>query len=249
MKVIFIIVLLGVVSNSYGEPSCEGQYRCMACNKNTMNYCDACYNYGSGWITPLSYSSGTCSSILSVEIADCKFYDGVSDNSGGITKCMACQSGKWLIWNYNIARCESDLASSELSCSKVDHCYQNMCYTSASITTSGCRMCNKNYYPSGYWQNGGYSACTKGDSGTVLNCQQYDSLYASVTCYACKKGYAVASTLLSCTSYEVDSNCRILNSDGYCHYCWHSYYFDNTTCKLLSTLVKIGLAAAVLAII
>ena len=69
-------------------------------------------------------------------------------------------------------------------------------------------MCSKNYGPSGMWNNGGYSECSKDSALNITNCEYIYSLYSSTTCYSCKKNYAVSESGNSCTSHTMDENCR-----------------------------------------
>ena len=82
----------------------------------------------------------------------------------------------------------------------------------------------------------GSGVCLKGQ--IINNCDLGFQSSASVNlCYTCKTNYAVAYDSLSCVSYSSDRNCRRLNSDNQtCWYCWNSYYWDLTTCKLESNI-------------
>ena len=70
------------------------------------------------------------------------------------------------------------------------------------------------------------------------------------SCYSCESNYAVGADGV-CTSFTLDSNCRTLS--GYlvvpadnvgvadtCHYCWDTYYWNETSCKLGSGLVMVS---------
>jgi len=101
-------------------------------------------------------------------------------------------------------------------------------------------MCKKNYVGL-TWDsinNSGSATCLKAE--VIGNCEFHIQTSASVTkCYSCKSNYAVAYNELSCVSYSTDKNCRQVNSDNSsCWYCWHSYYWDSTKCKLNSNILN-----------
>ena len=77
----------------------------MACNTNSA--CDACYNWGIGWISPLSFNNGACATVLSHLVTNCKIYNGITDTPATDTKCLVCENNYWLLWNQ---------ASSSIEC-------------------------------------------------------------------------------------------------------------------------------------
>jgi hypothetical protein len=97
-------------------------------------------------------------------------------------------------------------------------------------------MCAKGYYGI-EWDlvnNSGSDKCYKSEK--FPNCeyvQQTGQGQTDYNCYSCKSGYAVVSTLKSCAAFTGDPNCRLLaTGNTFCHYCWHSYYWDKLICKL-----------------
>ena len=99
-------------------------------------------------------------------------------------------------------------------------------------------MCKKNYSGSGYdmVNHTGSDECAL--NIPIANCEfVMTTQTASYKCYSCKKDYAVAYNEFSCISFTKDQNCRSLAVDGTnCYYCWHSYYWDQSLCKLRSNL-------------
>lgn len=127
--------------------------------------------------------------------------------------CVVCNKD-WL--NYysvtTIATCTDSGIGTDVCASKIDNCYQNVCYFDNSAYYRSCKICSKNYTGSGVWQNGGYPAC--GTDNTIGNCEYHYLVSATGTCYSCKADYAVASTGTSCVSFTSDPNCRTLNSSS-----------------------------------
>ena len=225
----------------------------MACNASTVDKCDACFNWGLGGAVKARALNPTlfdCSDTLDYQqVKDCKFYDGQAQIDGTartITSCMLCAKD-YLRWQVTSLQAEcTDLQP--LNCLFINHCLTTVCYdgTTAYAGTAGstgysygCRMCKLGYMGSG-WDavNGvGSTSCVKGT--TITNCEYPIATSATeFKCYGCKTDYAVASTELECVSYTTSTNCRLLNSAGECHYCWHAYYFDNANCVLSSYLYK-----------
>ena len=176
-----------------------------------------------------------------------------------IDSCYLC-SKDFLRWQQSSKSAEcKDLAP--LNCAFINHCLTTVCYDGVTpfngsdqtgqTRTYGCRMCKANYKGTGWdsVNNTGSTACVEGMP--ITNCEYVVGTGASTyNCYSCKAGYSVASTLDSCTTYTTDTNCRVLNSSGACHYCFQSYYWDNTECILSSNLgrnfILIGIILAVI---
>ena len=145
---------------------------------------------------------------------------------------------KYLNWQNDIkvGKC-SDVPAT--GCSKVNNCLTVVCYTSSNVTTYGCRMCNKNFYGTSFdaTNSTGSTTCVKGNS--IANCDFIRQTGTSTwACYSCATNYAVAYSELACVSYGNDSNCRRLSSgNSTCYYCWHSYFWDSSVCKLKSNFI------------
>jgi hypothetical protein len=109
------------------------------------------------------------------------------------------------------------------------------------LDTQGCRMCSKGHSGSGYdsVNHTGSTECHK--NVPIIGCEYVITTQtSSYMCYSCEPGSAVSHSRFSCISFTLDQNCRTLNSSAvYCHYCWHSYYWDQSLCKLGANLVSI----------
>ena len=86
-------------------------------------------------------------------------------------------------------------------------------------------MCTSDYEGIGDWSFGGRPECKKGRS--LWDCWYTDDSAKERKCYACRQGYTVNADEVSCTSYEADKNCRVVNSVNGCNICWQGYYFDD----------------------
>ena len=231
----FNICLLFLITYVTSVPSCTARSYCMGCNSATANICDSCFNWGSGKVGARALSSNTCTNLLSTTaINDCKIYSGTNDGSTQtISNCFFC--GKdFLNLNSNDTTVTCSNTSSHDTCSdKLLNCNQTVCSTTDGSTyTLSCGLCKKKYAGAGTaTTNAGYNSCSP--TGVLTNCEyHYLSGSSTLACYSCKSNYAVASTAISCTAYTTDGNCRMLNSSGDCNTCWHSYYWDASTCKL-----------------
>lgn len=242
------------------QVSCYKSNFCMACNSSTANKCDACFNWGSGSnvARALDATNYDCQEELKyLKVASCKYYDGLTEVLGTdrtIDTCKIC-SKNYLRWQYTSKAAEcTDLLP--LNCAFMNHCLTVVCFdgnTPDGATTStlgwsyGCRMCKGGYMGEG-WDSANGTGSQSCVSGTAItNCDYVVATSASTNnCYACKSGYAVASTLTSCTSFTTTPNCRLLNSAGSCHYCWHSYFWDTESCILSSFIHRNTIMVAIL---
>merc|ERR1712224_1183556 len=219
-----------------------------------MGACDSCFNWGSGSVGARALSSNACANKLTGTAlkANCKFYDGTNNGSTAAFNCMKCNKK----WNNKSAASStytqscSDTAANTTTCNAtISDCDNNVCYTADGTTyAKGCFMCSKGKAGSGTCSsNYGCTAC----AGTAItNCDYHYYKGSANSCYSCKSGYAVASTTLTCSTYTTDSNCRQLNSSGACHQCWHSYYWNTTTCKLTAFVTMLsGAGLAILAML
>lgn len=253
--IVIALSLIGTAFAAQGTPAATSY--CMG-NVNDATTCSACFNWGKGGtIGARDLATNACANAVTNAITDCKVYSSTKTTTNSLQDCMQCNSKDW----YNITdhataatrtRACSDTAASTTTCSAtVSNCDQSMCFTSAAAAVSvGCRMCKSGYMMSGTAissndGNVGYPSCV---TMTIANAD-YGSPIDSTKVLYCKSDYAVATAGTSCISFTTDSNCGQLGStDAYCGVCWHSYYFDTTTCKLESNLMKVaGLLVVALA--
>jgi hypothetical protein len=245
----FLALYLAVVSlfESAGalHERCTKSQNCMACDSN--NKCDACFNWN-GVMKPKALQSGSCSKDLKL-ITGCSWYKGTYPNGATpIDYCKSCTAGKILVYNVStlLLKCmEPTGAGSDSQCQniEIDNCEQTFCYI-AGITISGCSKCQKHYSPvSSSVTTPGASGCQKVES--IKHCEWYESLSKPFSCYGCGKNYVLNSSG-TCTSYSIDSNCRMLDNSKLCHYCWHSYYWDTYFCKLSAKYLGMFIGLAII---
>ena len=221
----------------------------MACNPDTENKCDACYNFDDSVIAARAINDSAedtnCQTLLPdlLKVENCKRYSGtdtLSQTSQKLETCSICNTD-FLNFEYNsgdstngTASCSNTAISSD--CNKIDHCLTTICKRESETSStykSYCYYCKKNYYN---YVVKGLEACVLG--GIIDSCAYYTSNTGSRLCYICDKNYAVNPDGLSCKSFSADPNCRQLNSNDECHYCWHSYYWANNGCTMFSNLIK-----------
>jgi len=233
-----VIVLLAIKAIQTGKPLAASY--CMG-NNNDATTCSACFNWGTGTIGARKLATNACATTVTA-ITDCKYYNGKITSTRTVYDCMMCNSKKWLnITDHNtpasIAITCVDTAIDTTNCaSEVANCDQSICLKPKTGTTSTyCAQCKSGYKGSGTKANGYYPTCA---SATITNAEL--GLGSDNTkVYTCKSGYAVVTLETSCKAFTTDSNCRKLGStDAFCGECWHSYYFDTTTCKLGATLMS-----------
>jgi len=214
----------------------------MACSADGDNKCDACFNWGSGHLgaraLDMSVDPPNCVPHLGLYINGCKWYKGTTlttDTVRTLDDCTICNT-EYLSWESttNIATCTNEVPD---SCYTIDNCLTTVCYNTSHIThSSGCRMCKKNYSGTNFdlLNSVGSQNCEK--TNTILNCEFVMELSATEKkCYSCMTDYAVSNDQLTCISYSFDKWCRILDGDHEgCWYCWHSYYWSGSLCKLYS---------------
>lgn len=236
----------------------------MACSLSVNNKCDACFNWPGGTIGTRYLDTATtpndCQEILLYLLVDeCQYYDGmttINQVARTINTCMACKKD-FLRWQEqgSYAACTN---WAPIKCSKIENCQTTVCFDNVTEKATpgsysyGCRMCDKNYSGETWDTVNGAGSKTCVKKNVITNCEFSIQRSATVqNCYSCASGYAVGSAQTSCTSFTNDSNCRLLHSgEAYCHYCWHSYYWDTKTCALNGRLGKLSLAiVAVMAMV
>lgn len=251
---ITLIAAFILIAQTY-TAECQKTQWCMACSDTVENKCDACFNWGAGKHHPRGLDTGAtphnCFIPLSYTIGNCKWYSGTDTTTAAsrtINTCHTCTK-KYLRWNSvnNTAHCTDELPFGH---SEIQNCQTQIFFETATTITTGCRMCKKDFSGSGWdtTNNAGSKSCAK--NLAITNCHAVIGLSdGSYQCYHCKENYAVASTNTSCESFTLDPNCRTLNSGTKgCHYCWHSYYWDNIHCILeggIMRYVVLGLIFAV----
>ena len=223
----------------------------MKCSETENNVCEACFNWAEGNLQARFQIGGKCTEGVNTKqtfiVDSCKYYDGTSDGDAlTIGYCIKCNNKDFLnidksSGTFSDIHC-SHTAIDVVNCSKtIKNCDQSICYkTSTNSSTVICRKCNKGYILKNYNDLGGYESCA--EETMFENCRFYiaDSDNPSTQkCYGCTCSHAVLGPdETSCTSYNNDFNCRVVNSAGNCTTCWHSYYFDKDKCKLLALFFK-----------
>ena len=249
LTLIYLITQISLL-NPISTTLCSASQYCMACNSET-NKCDACYNFDSSIIGVRgmndSSTDNNCSTSLpdNLKVTDCKRYSGSEtlwQTSHTIETCKICNTN-FLNFEYTTgsdsygsAACSNTPISEE--CGLIENCLTTVCKkpsTSSTVYQSFCYYCKKFHY--GFGDNN-TERCV--DGGVIPNCTYYTQTSTSRTCYSCDINYAVEVNGLSCKSFSTDTNCRQLDKDSLCHYCWHSYYWANNRCVLISYLIKIS---------
>jgi hypothetical protein len=234
---------------------CDKMNYCMACSLTTVNQCEACFNWPGGTETLKYLDTSTtpvdCQETLIYLLVDeCKFYDGLSainQAARTINTCTLCKKD-FLRWQAvgAMAIC-TDWAP--IKCKKVPNCMTTVCFdgvtedTTPGTYSQGCRMCDKGY-SGDTWDtanNAGSATCVK--KSVITNCdfsmQQSSTVHH---CYSCATNYVVTVAGTSCMSFTTDPNCRRMNTgDVFCHYCWHSYFWENKLCVLSGGFLRVSM--------
>jgi len=141
-----------------------------------------------------------------------------------------------------------EVAKTTCTAAAMDDCLQNVCtFDGTSTYAKLCGMCASGKAGTTGATNVaglGSADCIATD---ITNCAFAFVAAASTVnnCYSCSTGYAVASTLLTCTAYTTDTNCRVLLADGACGECVTGYYWNGAICgltALVSVLSTMSLA-------
>lgn len=245
MKLVFCLLIAVLVAQTFAV-SCAAAHYCMGCHATTANTCLSCFNWGSGSVGVRALVSSSCTTAMTTtKVTDCKWYSGTNNGTTqDVNNCQMCNKD-YLNKNASTAvpTCSNTALNTTTCSAKVSNCEQTVCYTANGTTyTLACGMCKKNYAGSGTaTANAGYASCST--SGVITNCEYHYYTGSALGCYSCKSNYAVASTSTTCTAYTTDSNCRQLHSTGSCGYCWHSYYWNVSTCKLTAFVTILSTTA------
>lgn len=240
MKLLFICAITLLVSYSLSAPSCAASGYCMGCSDTTANSCTSCFNWGSGSVKARALISNACGTQITTarQIADCEFYNGTDSNTntrtiGSCTKCK--KDFRNYVETSNTPTC-SNTAILTSTCPKISNCLNTNCYDGTTDST-GCQLCKKNYSATTLVNASvGGSSCSS--TMAITNCEYSYLTTAGASCYSCKANYAVDSATTACASYTTDKNCRQLHSGNTnCSQCWHSYYWNTSTCKLSAKII------------
>jgi len=255
-----LCLLLALTSLVITAPSCKTSAMCQACDATTADKCTGCYNKGNDTtFNARALATNACANVITTaKVTGCKLYSSVSDGTtlGGQTCLLCTTSTEWLNITQTANRatttanvCATDAVdvTANSGCDAVvDGCLQNVCQKIDSTIQKLCGMCNsgKMGTPADDKMGLGSTDCI---TGTIDNCLFYQVAAAADTneCYSCATGFAVASTLLTCTAYTTDANCRVLLADGACGECVTGYYWNGAICgltALVSVLSTMSLA-------
>jgi len=173
-------------------------------------------------------------------------YKNTSSADTAKNDCQWCNSKDYLNYDNTTSTTTCSNTAIDTKCTAtISNCGQTGCFKySSTVAHTTCYMCDKGYVQS--TKNATTNATTACAATTAIgNCEYFSSTDGTtIKCSTCKSDYAVKSDGSQCTSYSTDSNCRQLQSDGKnCHYCWYSYYWNTTTCKLRSALYFLGASA------
>lgn len=246
---LLLLCLLTILPEFSYQVYCTSSNHCMACNLTTKNSCDACFNWGAGVIKARARDAAAtppnCQTKLTMRTGDCKFYKGVAlttDTVRAVDSCSLCNND-FLHWTQsnNTPKCLKKVPG----CTKIENCLTTVCFNATTgDSTIGCRMCEKGFVGLTWdsLNNAGSSVCKK--TTMIQNCDFHIQQSSSVhNCYSCASGYSVSSDSKTCVSYSTISDCRTLQTgNSECYYCWHSYYWDGSLCRLdggLMGVVKI----------
>merc|ERR1712195_263464 len=200
---------------SYNRPKTSAM--CQACDATTADKCTGCYNKGNDTtFNARALATNACANVITTaKVTGCKVYTSHSDGTT-IGSQNCIQCTVAAEW-MNIVQTASNASTTSVACA------------TAAQDVSGLGSVN----------------CI---DGTITNCLFYQVTDATASlnnCYSCGTGYAVASTLLTCTAYTTDTNCRVLLVDGACGECVTGYYWNGAICgltALVSVLSTMSLA-------
>jgi len=237
---------------------------CQACDATTANKCTACYNKGNDTtFNARALATNACANVITTgKIDTCKVYSGASDGLLFTTQeCVLCTTASdWLnitsgtgITTAVTCSATAIEPSPGTDCATITDCTQNVCHStgaSPATYTPLCAMCatGKAGVTAGTGLHTGLGSEACLTTNAITNCA-FHVVSADATavnnCYSCSTGYAVASTLLTCTAYTTDTNCRVLLADGACGECVTGYYWNGAICgltALVSVLSTMSLA-------
>jgi len=238
---------------------------CQACDATTADKCTGCYNKGNDTtFNARALATNACANVITTgKIDTCKVYSGTGDGLVVSTQsCVLCTTASdWMNITSatsvtTVVTCSATKIepSTATNCAVITGCTQNVCHSDGASTSTAygalCAMCNSGKAgetaSTGLHTGLGSEACAT--TNAITNCA-FHVVSADATavnnCYSCSTGYAVASTLLTCTAYTTDTNCRVLLADGACGECVTGYYWNGAICgltALVSVLSTMSLA-------
>jgi len=257
-----LCLLLALTSLVITAPSCKTSAMCQACDATTADKCTGCYNKGNDTtFNARALATNACANVITTgKIDTCKVYSGASDGLLFTTQeCVLCTTASnWLNITSGTGittavTCSATKIDPATACTTITDCTQNVCHSDGASSATYvplCAMCNTGkaglIASSGITAGLGSAACVVTD--IITNCAFHVAPATIATtnhCYSCSTGYAVASTLIACTAYTTDTNCRVLLVDGACGECVTGYYWNGAICgltALVSVLSTMSLA-------
>jgi len=253
-----LCLLLALTSLVITAPSCKTSAMCQACDATTADKCTGCYNKGNDTtFNARALATNACANVITTaKVTGCKVYTSHSDGTTiGSQNCIQCTvAAEWM----NIVQTASNASTTSVACATAAQdvsgcaaamaiCLQNVCHSDGASFTPYCGMCASGKMGTEASNVTGLGSVNCID-GTITNCLFYQVTDATASlnnCYSCGTGYAVASTLLTCTAYTTDANCRVLLADGACGECVTGYYWNGAICgltALVSVLSTMSLA-------
>jgi hypothetical protein len=229
--------------------SCGANQFCMACNKDTVNKCDLCFNWGFGDIGARALDTAAvpqdCKKPLTLIVSECQYYKGDMLSTATERTLESCWNCRHPMLKYEDAtKIASCVKEAPISCGAIANCQTTICFEKDNALTVGCRLCEKNYSGAGFdtINSAGATSCVA--TNVISNCEvSWKPTGTTWKCYSCAADYAVSNSELTCMTFTSDPNCRVMDSTNTaCWSCWHAYYWDNNTCKLAATLTKSMLA-------
>jgi len=256
-----LCLLLALTSLVITAPSCKTSAMCQACDATTADKCTGCYNKGNDTtFNARALATNACANVITTaKITGCKVYNGTSDGTTfAYNSCIQCTTAAEFLQitassaSTTTATACAAKSATNATCSggtTVVGCLQSYCHTVDAGTnwTIGCSMCasGKAGTTANLLAGLGSSDCEV--TNIITNCAFHvtEAAAQTINCYSCGTGYAVASTLLTCTAYTTDTNCRVLLADGACGECVTGYYWNGAICgltALVSVLSTMSLA-------
>lgn len=178
LAVFFTLVLsslpnLAQANDSAEAPYCHRSRYCMACSKEFINTCDACYSFRFGEIGVRSLTGGECLGMYKYVVGNCRNYPGTQSNAvtdTGITMCRYCTTGhkyyRHFVDSLSNAWTNQCLSTLPVDCIDLKNCDMQTCWESETSheTLTGCRKCSNNWRFTGTYNSyrGWSGSCVKG---------------------------------------------------------------------------------------
>jgi len=255
-----LCLLLALTSLVITAPSCKTSAMCQACDATTADKCTGCYNKGNDTtFNARALATNACANVITTaKITGCKVYNGTSDGTTfAYNSCIQCTTAaEWLNVQNSDASTTTATAcmaksATHANCNSgttVVDCLQSICHSvdAGANWTISCSMCASGKAPTTNAIVAGIGSTDCTTANLITDCAFHVvASTAATNCYSCSTGFAVASTLLTCTAYTTDTNCRVLLADGACGECVTGYYWNGAICgltALVSVLSTMSLA-------